>query len=41
MKNLSEYINLDYNLIETSPLKKEINQKGDMIVDLDNLKKII
>jgi capsular polysaccharide biosynthesis protein len=40
-RKISEYINLDYNLIETSPLKKEINQKGDMIVDLDNLKKII
>jgi len=40
-RKISEYINLDYNLIETPLIKKKMNQKGDMYVNLENLKKII
>lgn len=40
-KKISEYINLDYSLIEAPILEKNLNQTGDMHIDLEDLKKFI
>ena len=39
-KKISEYLNLDYTLIET-PIKKKVDPKGDILINMKNLKKII
>ena len=40
-KKISEHLNLDYNLIETPTIEKKFRNEGDIIIDLDNLKKIL
>ena len=40
-KKISQYLDLDYSLIETPTIKDSFNKKGDILVDLNDIKKIV